>query len=165
MCRDQQSEVEGLRRLHDAELFARDRPGYGSRRIDRFDRVGDRDGGDRGAGRGRRRDRARHQSRGGERTSGIVDKHEVRPPRAERLEAGADRSLPRRPAKDRRQQIKPGRRRRKKRRIVPVDDGLHHGNAAMLNEQGKKKESSRTKQFQLAQRSMIFVIKRARFSR
>ena len=78
---------------------------------------------------------ARAMRGGRERASGVMNQHEIRPPRRQRLETGPNRCLPGRTAEDRRQQRKPGAGGLVEARIVPVDHGLNRGDPLMPGKQ------------------------------
>ncbi len=118
-------EGEALRRLHQPQRVAVERPVDPAVGIDGLDRIGDRQRRDRRAASFGRRDRARHQRGAGERPGGVVDQDDVGLARSERLEPGAHRSLPGGAAEYRRQNVEPGRRGLELRHIFGVDDRLY----------------------------------------
>ncbi len=96
-------EGERLRRLHEAQLRAVDRAGHDARGIDGLDRVGDRDGRNGCAVLSAQPSIARAiNALRGKRPGRVVDQHHVGLGRGQRLQAGADRGLPRRAARYRR---------------------------------------------------------------
>ena len=90
---EDQLEIEGLRRLHGAQMRARGGLRHASAVVHCLDRVGDRHAGHGRAMLGRRGDRAVDQVRGGEGPRGIVDQHDVRLCPAQGLETVATRCL------------------------------------------------------------------------
>ncbi len=92
---EQQRKGEGLRRLHQPQAGAVERPGDVIAGIDRLDRIGDRQGRDGGAALPCRFDRARGECRAGKWPRRVVDQHDLGRLRGERFEAGTHRNLPR----------------------------------------------------------------------
>ena len=134
---EQRGKGERLRRLHAAQLRAVERAGDQARGIDPLDRVGDFEPGDRRAGLRAGGDRARHQRGRAERPRRVVDQHDVRGARAQRLQAGPHRGLPGRAAEHRRQQFQALGGGLIRSHVVGMDDRLHGADLAMPGKQRK----------------------------
>ena len=132
MRRNDQRKVERLRRLHRAQVTAVERFSHMRRVVDLLDGVGDGDGRHSGAAGFTGDDGAADQGVSQKRPRRIVNEDDSGSARRERLEAGAHRGLPRRPAVDRRQKILQARGRgAKSSRVLRMNDRLHGADLRM----------------------------------
>ncbi len=102
---EQRGEGEALRGLYQPQRVAVECPVDPAFGIDGLDRISDRQCRDGRPASFGRRDRARHQRRAGEWSGGVVDQDNIGLAGGERLEPGADRTLPGSAAEYRRKNI------------------------------------------------------------
>ena len=140
---EQRGELERLRRLHRAQLRAVDRAGDMAAGVDALDRVGDLQRRDRGAGFAAGGDGARNQLGRAERPRRVVHQHDVGRARAQRLEAGPHRGLPRCAAEHRGKQPQALGGGLVGAAVVGMDHRLHRADLAVPGEQRQARPDHR----------------------
>jgi hypothetical protein len=132
--RDQGGEGKGLWCLYQTKQSAIDGCFHGTGIVDTLDCVGHRQPGNCCAGFFRRHNRARNQICAGEWARRIVNEHDVRLVRKQRLETGAYGGLAGRTAKDRGQYVQAGRLDAHEVGILGPDHRLHEAHRGGLSE-------------------------------